>query len=127
MKDRVVLRLPVGLAPLQIMVFPLMAKDGLPEIASEVVAYLSEQGLDVEYDDSGTIGRRYARADEIGVPLTVTVDYQTKTDQTVTIRDRDTWQQVRNKWQSITEVARSFLFASSAFDALGTPIKAEYE
>ena len=96
-KDRVVLRLPVDIAPIQVMILPLMAKDGLPEIASEIQLALRDQGFEVEYDDSGTIGRRYARADEIGVPLSVTVDYQTKENRSVTLRDRDSWQQVRNE------------------------------
>jgi glycyl-tRNA synthetase len=126
-KDRVVLELPVGLAPLQIMVFPLMAKDGLPEIASEIHSLLSGQGFDVDYDDAGTIGRRYARADEIGVPLTITVDYQTKTDETVTVRDRNTWKQVRNNWRALPGLAHNYLRSNSSFDSLGTPFKADYE
>jgi glycyl-tRNA synthetase len=126
-KDRVVLKLPVGLAPLQIMVFPLMAKDGLHEIASEIYSVLAGQGFDVDYDDAGTIGRRYARADEIGVPLTITVDYQTKTDETVTVRDRDTWKQVRNNWKVLPELARQYLRSNSSFDSLGKPFEADYE
>ena len=126
-KDRVVLKLPVGLAPIQLMVFPLMAKDGLPEIALEIQSLLSGEGFDVDYDDAGTIGRRYARADEIGVPLTITVDYQTKTDETVTVRDRDTWKQVRNSWKSLPELAHSYFRSASSFDSLGAPFKVDYE
>jgi glycyl-tRNA synthetase len=126
-KDRVVLRLPVDLAPLQMMVFPLMAKDGLPEVASEVAQFLLDEGFEVEYDDAGTIGRRYARADEIGIPLSVTADYQTLKDGTVTLRDRDTWQQVRNEWKVIPKFAREFLRSRLAFVALGTPVKVAYE
>jgi len=76
-EGRVILRLPKFLAPMQISVFPLMPKDGLDEIALEVADFLTKHDFDVDYDESGTIGRRYARADEIGVPISVTVDYQT--------------------------------------------------
>jgi len=126
-KDRVVLKLPVGLAPIQLMVFPLMAKDGLPEIALEIQSMLTGEGFDVDYDDAGTIGRRYARADEIGVPLTITIDYQTKTDKTVTVRDRDTWKQVRNTWKTLPELAHSYFRSTSSFDSLGAPFKVDYE
>lgn len=126
-KDRVVLRLPVDLVPTQIMVFPLMAKDGLPEIAAEIQEALSGQGFEVEYDDGGTIGRRYARADEIGVPLTVTVDYQTPENGSVTLRDRDSWNQVRNKWKNLPELTRKFFEGKSTFSQLGTLVKENYE
>ncbi len=125
-KDRVVLKLPVDLAPVQMMVFPLMGKDGLPEIASEIQEFLLGQGFEVEYDDGGTIGRRYARADEIGVPLSLTADYRTKQDSTVTVRDRDSWQQVRNGWKAIPALARQFLQGDLAFSKLGVPIKETY-
>jgi len=126
-KDRVVLKLPADLAPTQMMVFPLMAKDGLPEIASEIHEFLLGQGFEVEYDDAGTIGRRYARADEIGVPLSITVDYQTKQESTVTVRDRDTWQQVRNEWKAIPDLARHFFRGDLSFSQLGKPVKVAYE
>jgi len=125
--DRVILRLPRSLAPMQIMVFPLMPKDGLDEAAMRLVDTLVLHKFDVEYDDSGTIGRRYARADEIGVPLTVTVDYQTKKDGTVTLRDRDTWAQVRNELRSIPELARGFFADQLPFTQLGTPVETKLE
>ena len=117
----------MDLAPTQLMVFPLMAKDGLPEIASTVQRALIETGLDADYDEAGTIGRRYARADEIGVPLSVTVDYKTKEDQTVTIRDRDSWRQVRNDWRKLPEHARRYLQNEIGFNDLGTPVEVAYE
>jgi glycyl-tRNA synthetase len=126
-QDRVVLRLPLDLVPTQLMVFPLMVKDGLPEIASEVRRGLMAVGLEVDYDEAGTIGRRYARADEIGVPLSVTVDYKTKQDQTVTIRDRDSWRQVRSDWRSIPEGASRYLRGELGFSELGTPVEVSYE
>ena len=82
------------LAPIQACVFPLVNKDGLQEAAQEVVAALRDS-YDVFYDESGSIGRRYARADESGVPVCLTVDYDTLKDRTVTLRDRDTRKQER--------------------------------
>ncbi len=91
---RVVLRLHPVIAPVMVGVFPLVKKDGLSEIAREI-----EQGLREDYttfyDQGGAIGRRYRRQDEIGTPFCVTVDYQTKEDQTVTLRFRDSMEQVR--------------------------------
>jgi len=126
-KDRVVLKLPMELAPTQFMVFPLMAKDGLPEIAAQVQDALMARGLDADYDESGTIGRRYARADEIGVPLSLTVDYKTKQDQTVTIRDRDSWRQVRSDRRRVPENALRYLRGEIGFSELGTPVEVAYE
>jgi len=127
LEDRVVLRIPVNLAPIQLTVFPLMAKDGLAEIGREIADFVAAKGFDVEYDEAGTIGKRYARADEIGVPISVTVDYQTKKDQTVTLRDRDSWQQIRAPWGQIPELARGFLKGEKAFSTLGAPVKVAYE
>jgi glycyl-tRNA synthetase len=126
-KDRVVLKLPKSLVPLEMMVFPLMARDGLAEIAYEIMDFLAQHDFRVECDDGGTIGRRYARADEIGVPISVTADYQTSKDDTVTLRDRDTWRQVRNTWKTIPEHVRSFLDGKLNFSDLGISVKTNYE
>ncbi len=91
---RTVMRLAPVVAPVKVAVFPLMKKDGLPEKAHEVVAELRALGV-VEYDQSGAIGKRYRRHDEIGTPVCVTVDYDTLEDGTVTVRDRDTMAQER--------------------------------
>ena len=92
--DRRVMALKPYLAPIQACVFPLVNKDGLQEAALGVFSDLQE-AFDVFYDESGSIGRRYARADEAGVPLCVTVDHETLKDSTVTLRDRDTREQER--------------------------------
>jgi glycyl-tRNA synthetase len=94
-EKRVVLKLNSSIAPYDVAVFSLVSKDGLDEKAIEVHEMLREKGYLSYYDSSGTIGRRYARADEIGIPLAVTVDFQTLEDQTVTLRDRDTMKQQR--------------------------------
>jgi len=95
-QGRRILSFPRNIAPIQVSVFPLIERDdNLKRIAWEIYTLLTHNGFTALYDDSGNIGKRYARSDEIGVPFTVTVDYTTLNDNTVTIRDRDTWHQVR--------------------------------
>jgi glycyl-tRNA synthetase len=89
-----VLRLHPQLAPVKAAVLPLVNRDGMPELAREIYEDLRGR-LPTEYDDGGSIGRRYRRQDEIGTPWGITVDGQTLEDRTVTLRDRDTLQQVR--------------------------------
>ena len=86
---------PSAVAPIQVAVFPLMSRDGMDRLAMEIVGELKGSGLMAEYDDSGAIGRRYRRQDEIGTPFAVTVDYDSLEDGTVTLRDRDSMRQVR--------------------------------
>jgi len=86
---RTVLRFPPKLAPVKVAVLPLMKKDGLPEIARELVTELRKTGQLVEYDEGGSIGKRYRRQDEIGTPWCITIDPDTKEKQAVTIRERD--------------------------------------
>ncbi|MBU0532748.1 glycine--tRNA ligase [Candidatus Micrarchaeota archaeon] len=88
---------PPIIAPYHVAVFPLMKKDGLDEKAKEIADRLRECGLDVAYRDSGSIGRRYARNDEIGVPYALTIDYDTLEKDTVTIRYRNDGKQERIK------------------------------
>jgi glycyl-tRNA synthetase len=94
-EERVVLALHPRLAPVKAAVFPLVKKDGLPEIARRLLDELRRAAIPAFYDESGSIGRRYRRQDEAGTPWCVTVDGQTAEDQTVTLRDRDTLEQVR--------------------------------
>jgi glycyl-tRNA synthetase len=93
-EKRTVLRFLPHMAPVKAAVFPLMKKEPLDGIAKQLFTQL--QSLwNVEYDDSGNIGKRYRRQDELGTPFCITVDYQTVEDNTVTVRDRDTMQQQR--------------------------------
>jgi glycyl-tRNA synthetase len=94
-ETRTVLRFSPKVAPVQVAVFPLMTRDGLDGIAYEITQTLHKTGILAEYDDSGAIGRRYRRQDEIGTPFAITVDYETKENNTITLRDRDTMLQVR--------------------------------
>jgi glycyl-tRNA synthetase len=93
-EPRVVLRLHPRLAPIKVGIFPLLRKDGQPEKAL-AIRDLLKQRFAVFYDQAGSIGRRYRRQDEIGTPFGVTVDHQTMEDDTVTLRDRDSTQQIR--------------------------------
>ncbi len=91
---RTVLRLHPKLAPLKVAIFPLVNRDGMPEAAHAIESDLRRY-FRVFYDDSGAVGRRYRRQDEVGTPYCVTVDSQTMQDQTVTVRERDSMQQER--------------------------------
>jgi glycyl-tRNA synthetase len=106
---RVVLKLPRSLAPIQVAVYPLVNDTELEAKAKEIYEELVNGGFYVVYDDSGTIGRRYARADEIGIPVVVTVDHQTLVDSTVTLRDRDSRKQVRVRRDEVLKKIQEFL------------------
>jgi glycyl-tRNA synthetase len=94
MQTRVVMRFHPRIAPVKAAVFPLVKKDGMPEIAQKIYRELKKHHV-VFYDEKGAVGRRYRRQDEAGTPYCITVDGQTLADNTVTIRDRDTLQQWR--------------------------------
>jgi glycyl-tRNA synthetase len=91
---RTVLHFHPKVAPIQVAVFPLVKKDGLAEKAREIETELRED-FTTFYDQSGAIGRRYRRQDEIGTPYCITVDYETMEQNTVTLRYRDSMEQVR--------------------------------
>ena len=86
---RTVLRLHPRLAPIKVAILPLVKKDGMPEVAREIVDQFLAAGVNAKYDEQHAIGRRYARHDEIGTPYAITVDTQTLQDKTVTVRQRD--------------------------------------
>ncbi len=94
-QKRVFLRFHPRIAPIKVAVFPLVKRDGMPQKAAALYAELKEAGVVCAYDQQGAIGRRYRRQDEIGTPFCITVDAQTFEDDTVTLRDRDTLEQVR--------------------------------
>ena len=100
--SRVVLKLPEILAPIKAAVFPLVKKDGLPEIAQNIVSDL-KWDYNVVYDEKDAVGKRYRRQDAAGTPFCITVDHQTKEDDTVTIRHRDTMKQERISISEITD------------------------
>jgi glycyl-tRNA synthetase len=111
--ERTVMRLKPYLAPIQVGVFPLVTKDGLPEVAKQIYSKI-KMSFDAFYDESGSIGRRYRRMDEVGTPICVTVDYQTLQDNTVTIRDRDTMAQERVKISELEQTLHQKIYSYPA-------------
>ena len=107
-----VLHIKPEVAPIKVAVFPLMEKDGLDDIARDIYEKLQFSGLNSLYDGAGTIGKRYARMDEVGTPFCITVDYESMegdTKGTVTIRDRDSRDQKRIRIDDAERVIRSLM------------------
>ncbi len=100
--SRVVLRFNPDIAPVQVAVLPLMKKDGLSEAAKEIFKDLAAT-FRTTYDESGSVGKRYRRQDEIGTPFCITYDYESKDDGMVTVRDRDSMEQERIAISDLTE------------------------
>ena len=98
-----VLQLTAQMAPIKVGVFPLISDKQLISIAQDIDGTLREAGIATYYDEGGTIGRRYARMDEIGTPFCITVDHDTLKDNSVTIRDRDTTKQERKRITSLVD------------------------
>ncbi|MBW3540438.1 MAG: glycine--tRNA ligase [Planctomycetes bacterium] len=104
LQSRTVMRFHPRLAPIKAAVFPLIKKEGMPEKAAEIYRALKAAGIVCYYDQQGAIGRRYRRQDEIGTPWCITVDGDTLTDGTVTLRDRDTLEQKRIAAEDVANV-----------------------
>lgn len=102
MQTRVVMRLHPRFAPIKAAVFPLVKKDGMPELAQKIYGDLKKH-MNVFYDEKGAVGRRYRRQDEAGTPYCITVDGQSLVDGTVTVRDRDTLVQTRIAVSELTQ------------------------
>ena len=107
--ERTVLRLHPRLAPIKAGILPLVKKDGMPEVARQIVDQFLAAGINAKYDAQHSIGKRYARHDEVGTPYCLTVDGQTQNDDTVTIRYRDDRRQERIKVAEAVEVVRQAL------------------
>jgi glycyl-tRNA synthetase len=107
-EKRTVLRLHPRLAPYKVAVLPLSKKDTLTPTAREVLHLLQPHFM-TDYDDTQSIGRRYRRQDEIGTPFCVTVDFDTLEDRAVTIRDRDSLEQVRVPIDELVDALRERL------------------
>ncbi|QIO21310.1 glycine--tRNA ligase [Haloarcula sp. JP-L23] len=117
-EERTYLDLPPEQAPTTVGVFPLMDKDGMAEYAREIASALREAGHSVTYDDSGAIGRRYRRQDEIGTPYCVTVDYESVEEDTVTVRERDSTEQKRVSIDGLAETLERLTEGETTFDDL---------
>jgi glycyl-tRNA synthetase len=120
--DRVVLKIPRDISPTKVAVFPLVNKDKLPEKARYIADMLIQEGFIVNYDASGSIGRRYARADEVGTPVCMTVDYKSLEDESVTLRDLFTWKQVRADISRLPLLMRDYLGGRLEFQQLGSSV-----
>lgn len=107
-EERELLKLQPFIAPTTIAIFPLVSKDGLDKKAKEIYEMLKQE-FDCFYDESGSIGRRYRRQDEIGTPFCLTVDYETMKSNAVTLRERDSMKQERVKILEIAEKINSLL------------------
>lgn len=115
---RKVLRLPPLVAPIQVAVLPLMARDDLDTIARMIARQLQEKSIMAEYDDSGAIGRRYRRQDEVGTPYAITVDYETRDTNTVTLRERDSMRQVRIRIDDLVPLMTGLIDGSRTFSSM---------
>jgi glycyl-tRNA synthetase len=106
-KTRVVLKINPRLAPIKAAILPLTKKDGLPELARKIVKEFYQAGVSASYDEQQSIGKRYARHDEIGTPYCLTIDHTSLEDNTVTIRDRDTTKQERISFKEALTVVQN--------------------
>lgn len=122
-EERKLLRLQKKIAPVQIAVLPLLTKEDFLDVSQEIISSLKEIGIHTEYDTSGSIGRRYRRYDEIGTPFCITVDKQTLQDRTVTIRDRDTTEQVRVSIDKLQRTAEELLYTDKSIYEVGSKPK----
>jgi glycyl-tRNA synthetase len=117
-KERTVFRFPANVAPMIVGVYPLVNKDGLKEKGGEVHNTIKKQ-YRTFYDDTGSVGRRYRRMDEIGAPYGITIDYDTMKDDTVTLRDRDSMKQVRVQIKELKEKIDSLIKEEIKFEKAG--------
>ena len=115
-------KFPAKITPYIAAVFPLVNKDGLPKKAKEIYRTLKKD-FDVFYDDSGSIGRRYARADEVGTLFSITLDYESLENDTCTIRNRDDTSQIRVKIKDLVIILNKLINGEIEFEKAGELIK----
>jgi len=119
MKDKVRewLNFEKGMAPIDVAIFPLMKKEKMPELAKEIFADLDNEFI-CNYDDSGSIGKRYRRMDEVGTSLCVTIDHDSLKDKTVTLREVSSMKQIRVKIENLRETISEILYEGKDFKKL---------
>ncbi len=122
--DRVILSLPAYIAPIEAAVYPLLDRDDLKGIAASIVRDLEMAGFRVFYDYGDSIGRLYARGDEIGIPVAFTVDLRSLNDDTVTVRDRDSWRQYRININKVVEFVER-LVEGESFESIASSMGLE--
>ena len=113
--SRTVMHFKNDVAPFHVSVLPLMGKPQLSAVARDIFDSLVDAGFMADYDEAGTIGKRYRRNDEIGIPYSVTIDFDTLEDQTVTVRDRDTMTQIRIPVADLNETIGSLVKGTTCF------------
>jgi glycyl-tRNA synthetase len=116
-RGNIVLNLPPKLAPIKAAVFPLVKREDFEKIGDEIVKDLREE-FNIAYDKSGSIGRRYARNDEIGTPFCITIDDESLKSKDVTIRDRNTTQQIRVKIYDLKGILKELISQKKNFSKL---------
>jgi glycyl-tRNA synthetase len=121
-EERTVMRFDRTVAPITVAVLPLLSKDPLASRAADIASDLKASGYFVEYDESGTIGKRYRRNDEAGTPFCVTVDHQTIEDGTVTIRDRDSMAQIRYPAAGLADLLSELLCSGKPLEGYGNKV-----
>jgi glycyl-tRNA synthetase len=121
-KEGLYLSLNPKIAPYDCSVLPLVNKEKMPDIAEGIAKILKEAWFDIFYDDSGSIGRRYARADEIGIPFCITIDGETFKTGTVTIRERDSGKQIRLEITSLKDALRKLINKETSLLMVGKPL-----
>jgi len=117
-EERIVLRLPSHISPIKVSIMPLVRKDGLPQIAKNIYNDLRKEFI-INYDETGSVGRMYRRMDEKGTPYCITIDYDTKKDNSVTIRERDSMKQVRIKIKDLKETLKKLINQEIEFKKAG--------
>jgi glycyl-tRNA synthetase len=117
-ETRFLLSLPPSIAPTFVGIFPLLTRDNLDVIAQDMASSLRTSGFSVTHDESGSIGKRYRRQDEVGTPFCVTIDHQYFEDHTVTLRERNSATQIRIEANSIPTILESLRNGSSTFSDL---------
>ena len=117
-EKRAWLKFPPEIAPIQVAVFPLMGKPELLEPARQIFETIMDAGLITYFDQGGSIGRRYRRQDEIGTPFCITIDYQTLEEKTVTVRDRNSMEQVRVQRNALADLLEDLVHGKVAFKSL---------
>jgi len=121
-KGDVVLKIPAKLSPIKAAIFPIVKKPEFEHLSREVFSELNKE-FNVVYDDSGSIGRRYARNDEVGTPYCITIDGDSLKNKDVTIRDRDTTKQIRVKISKLKEVIKKLIQSEINFEKAGKLIR----
>lgn len=122
-KEGFYLSLNPKLAPYECSILPLVNKEAMPEFAKKIMKMLHDAWFSAYYDDSGSIGRRYARADEIGIPFAITIDGDSLKNKDVTIRERDTGKQIRVKLTELKDVLRNLINNEIEFKKAGKLVK----